>query len=102
MLRVCCTAIVCLVVDFVGYRAGVEAELPTSAPLEGRWQIVSVQRSGEMAPVGGALTFADDTVSYEPGHFYIGWDDPIFQGPPSSLVTSTVQGRPAAIPDGTY
>ena len=92
---------VCLVVDFVGYRAGVEPELPASAPLEGRWQIVSVQRSGEMDSVGGTLTFAGDTVSYEPGHFYIGWDDPILQGHPDSLVTSTAQGRPATISDGT-
>ena len=101
MLRIVCTAMVCLVVDFVSYRAGVEAEFPESAPLEGRWQIVSVQRSGEMASVGGTLIFAGDTVSSEPGHFYIGWTDPIFQGQPNSLVTSPVQGRPATIPDGT-
>ena len=103
MVRIVCTAIVCLVVDFADYRAAVEAESPKSAPLEGRWHIVSVHRDGEMdmtAP-GATLTFAGDTVRFDAGHFYyIGCGYRTFSGPPPGSIVTALQRNPAIL-DGT-
>ena len=103
-MRVFWTALICLTVDFAGYRARFEAEPAEWLPLQGRWEIVSVSRDGEMDPaqVGATLAFAGDTVAFEPRHFYIGWNDLILREQSiSTLLTSTTQGTPAAIPDGT-
>lgn len=109
MKRILWAAALCAGVDSMGCWLAISAEA-LEARLQGRWEIVSVHRDGQMdpTPFGGTLVFAGDTVKFEPT--YLRWNAvaPVLEHDQavSSIHTSTLwepakQGQPAPILDGT-
>lgn len=103
MVRILVTTLAFLTYDAILYFAATPT-LDSAELLQGSWEVVSVERSGENDPwqVGAILIFAGDEVRLESQLLLVHNDadlDPLQAGPPGK--GGLAQGAAAQILDGT-